>query len=197
MYTEEREATPAHTTPGEIVDALDGARSALLDTSRDLTQAQLDSRPDPERWSIGENLDHLARVERGVASLLRKKLDEARAAGEPVAAPPQIATLDRFQIATNPRKVKAPDRVAPEHGVARDELLARLERGRAELRDAYDALADYDLTAHTFPHPALGEINLYQWVIFVAQHERRHLNQINSVLADPNFPRTTIQSGAA
>ncbi len=180
-----------HDTLAEIVETVEADRAALLSVSERLTQAQLDFRLDEERWSVGENLDHLAKVEKGIARLLQVKLAEAQTNGTPASAPiipSQLTSLDGFQIANNPRKIKSPDRVTPRHGVARAELFGALETTRRDLRDATRALAEYDLSAYTFLHPALGEINLYQWILFIGQHERRHLCQINAVLAEPSFP---------
>lgn len=189
-----------HTTLAEIAARIDADRETLHRVSRDLTQTQLDFRPSPEAWSVGENLDHLALTERGVTRLLHKKIDEVVATGSHAAPelPSQLGSLDRFPILdrTNYRR-KAPDIVAPRHGVPADELRRNLDQVRDTLRKALDALALYDLTPHTFPHPFLGALNLYQWILFVGQHEQRHLEQINTVLTDPNFPRESANGSAA
>jgi hypothetical protein len=39
-----------------------------------------------------------------------------------------------------------------------------------------------DLSAFTYPHPAFGPLNFYQWLALIGLHEQRHLNQIESVL---------------
>jgi uncharacterized damage-inducible protein DinB len=184
-----------HTTLAEIVETIEADRAALVAAGRELTQEQLDFRPAEDRWSVSENLDHLAKVEKGIARLLAMKIAEARASGKPaaIAGPSQLRTLDRFDIPNNSRKIKVPDeKVAPHHGVAKAELFGNLEASRRSLRESLDQLADYDLSSHTFPHPLFGEINLYQWVLFVGQHERRHLNQIKSVLADSRFPAAPL-----
>lgn len=182
---------PVHQTLGEVIERVESDRALLLAASRNLTQSQLDFQPAEDRWSIGENLDHLALVEKGVGRIITKKVAEAQAAGKPVAieAPSQLTSLDGYAISSSTRKMKVPDpRIMPRHGVEKDELFASLDASRNDLRKSFAALADYDLSVHTFPHPLLGEINLYQWILFIGQHERRHLNQINSVLADPRFP---------
>jgi hypothetical protein len=33
----------------------------------------------------------------------------------------------------------------------------------------------------TVPHPVLGPLNLYQWVLFVGGHESRHAIQIREI----------------
>lgn len=186
---------PLHQTLGEVVERVESDRALLLAASRELTQMQLDFQPAEDRWSIGENLDHLALVEKGIGRLISMKVAEAQKSEKPVAieTPSQLASLDAYDIPNNQRKIKVPDpKLAPRHGIAKDELFARLDASRNELRKSFAALAEYDLAAHTFPHPVFGEINLYQWILFIGHHERRHLNQINSVLADPRFPAAEI-----
>lgn len=187
-----------HTTLAEVTADIDDTREALHRLSRDLTQTQLDFRFAPEAWSIGENLDHLALVESGVARLLHKKIDEVIAAGSHAAPelPSQLGSLDHFPILDRTTRRKAPDIVAPRYGIPAEELRHNLDRSRATLRQALDALALYDLTTHTFRHPFLGTLNLYQWILFVGRHERRHLAQIEAVLDDPNFPRQVDEAAS-
>jgi hypothetical protein len=57
-----------------------------------------------------------------------------------------------------------------------------LRRSRADLHAALrdgDGLALGEITA---THPALGVINLYQWVLFVGQHEARHTRQVRDIV---------------
>ncbi len=187
-----------HQTLAEIVEQVEADRHALIAASGHLTQAQLDYRLDPERWSVGENLDHLALVEKGIARILQKKIAEAQASGAPAKldAPSQIASLDQYQITGTANRRRAPDGIIPRHAVAKAELFDALEQTRRDVREAVNALADYDLSAHTFPHPFIGALNLYQWLLFIGQHERRHLNQINSILTDTDFPAASEQANA-
>jgi hypothetical protein len=39
-----------------------------------------------------------------------------------------------------------------------------------------------------YPHPALGPINAYQWLLVMGGHESRHRRQINGIKADANYP---------
>lgn len=184
---------PLHQTLGEVVERVESDRAMLLAASRNLTQAQLDFQPAEDRWSIGENLCHLALTEKGVGRLISMKVAQAQKAEKHVAieTPSQLTSLDAYDIPNNKRKMKVPDpKLTPRHGIAKDELFTRLDESRNALRTSFASLAEYDLAAHTFPHPVFGEINLYQWILFIGHHERRHLNQINSVLADPRFPAT-------
>ena len=48
------------------------------------------------------------------------------------------------------------------------------------------AIADADglaLGLIMHPHPVVGDINLYEWILFVGLHEQRHVRQIGAVAA--------------
>lgn len=42
----------------------------------------------------------------------------------------------------------------------------------------YDGLALGSVTA---PHPVLGEIDVYQWLLFLGAHEGRHADQVREI----------------
>ena len=44
------------------------------------------------------------------------------------------------------------------------------------------------LRGHVVEHPALGALDGYQWVLFLAAHSVRHTKQILEVKTEPGFP---------
>ena len=44
--------------------------------------------------------------------------------------------------------------------------------------------ADIDLSAIKRPHPVLQDIDMYQWALFVPQHEERHRKQMERTIAE-------------
>jgi hypothetical protein len=56
--------------------------------------------------------------------------------------------------------------------------LAETRRILREVLLAADGLALSDLV---LPHPRLGPLNVYQWVVFVGAHEGRHAAQVREV----------------
>jgi hypothetical protein len=69
------------------------------------------------------------------------------------------------------------------------ELLAAFEASRARTLD-YARNGQVDLRGHAAPHPALGVIDGYQWLLFLSAHCSRHTAQILEVKAAPGFPRS-------
>lgn len=179
----------------EIVAEIERERQALYGSVEDLSQAQLDLRPDTESWSAGELLHHLYLSETSIIKMLAMQTEKAGhdGLGADVSDGTMLGSLDRFGIETVTRKVQAPEFIAPQKGLTKEELLAVLKRSRAELLAVIERAAAYDLSQLVFPHPMLGQLNLYQWILFIGKHEQRHRKQIMAVRTALGFP----VSGAA
>jgi len=61
--------------------------------------------------------------------------------------------------------------------------LQELSISRDLLVDAAHLLSDVQMRSLTFVHPLRGKLSMYGWLWFVACHERRHLEQIRSLLS--------------
>lgn len=175
----------------EIVTEIEAVRQSLYDAVAELNQAQMDFKPAPERWSISENLSHLNKVERGLPKLYLMLLQKLEEAGwKPETAGSMLCSLDSSILATE-QKFQAPERVQPQSGLTKAELLAALQQSRQAILDAVAPAGDYDLSGVTWPHPALGDINFYQWILFIGKHEKRHLGQINAIQKMTEFSSLT------
>jgi hypothetical protein len=164
----------------ELVAALATSRRQLLGAVERLAQEDLDRRPAAGAWSPGEVLDHLAKSEAGTVNVCGRLLREAvsAGAGSDAALGSQLRALDFAELDDRERRHESPDFVRPDQGAARDDLLNRLAASRVGLLDVARRARGTDLTHFTFPHPLLGPLTLYQWFVFVAQHEARHTLQI-------------------
>jgi hypothetical protein len=167
----------------EILDENERARADLLSAVEGLSQEELSARPSPDRWSIGEILHHLQLIEAAVLRLLEKQTARA----ERTHVPPDtksdslLHSLDHFAIPSAADKIVAPDSVSPERGRSREVLHEGLRASRAALLAAAARASEFDLGALHFPHPVLGRLNMYQWILYIGQHERRHLAQIQRI----------------
>lgn len=173
----------------EIAEEITGQRQKLLRMIAPLSQEQLDFRPAPEAWSIGENLHHLFLIETLITKMARRLLEQARQAGlgpDPDGEGSALHALDHLREASQ-NKFKTIPQTSPQAGMAKEELLALLQRARAELLLLMEPAAKYDLNRLSFPHPFLGELNLYQWFLFTGRHEQRHRGQMKGIVAHPAF----------
>ena len=163
---------------------LEKSRAALLRTAEQVPDAQFHVRPSEEAWSVSEILHHLVLVENRIVDRVGPAIAGARAQGtgpEPADSSVHLRSLDHFQIERVTRPIQS--RTIPESGHERAELLAGLGESRKRLLSIMKTAEGIDLSGLTAPHPAFGELNLYQWLIFIGRHEERHRTQIERVTA--------------
>lgn len=134
-------------------------------------------------WSAAEVLEHLHRVERGIARLLAHSLEAARAAGpEPENEVGSVMeSLDVLRLTDRSRRVRAPEMVMPRGDLTAAQAMAALTESRQALVLGLAAADGLALGKITQPHPLLGPLTLYQWVLFVGQHEARHAGQLQDI----------------
>src|SRR5262245_45164617 len=159
-------------------------RSALLQVIDRAEPDVLQKRPAAESWSAAEILQHLHLVETQVTALIDRAVQKARAAGlrAETSAQSLLPALDRFQLTDRSRKQEAPASVRPTREVAIAEVRGALAASRAALVAVLEAADGLALGEVSRPHPLLGTITLYEWVLFVGQHEARHAAQIADTL---------------
>jgi hypothetical protein len=176
----------------ELVEEIGKERAGLLECVAGLSQEQTQVRPEPEDWSVGEVLDHLHIIETRVVRLFG--IHAAKAAeqglGPDLSEESVLDSLDQFKPEVVTVKIKAPEAVAPRHGMGKNELLAGLETSRADLLDSVQKLSQYDLKQLIQPHPVFGPLNLYQWILLVGKHEHRHATQIKQIRQCCGFPES-------
>lgn len=173
-----------HRRLSEIATYVDAQRSALLAAAHELPEAAWPTRPAPDQWSVSDVCEHLHRVERGSARLITMRVMEARAGGHALETDDSsvMECLDFASLTDRSRRLEAPSRVAPEGGWTRAASLTALAGSRSEL---HAAIADADglaLQGVRHAHPRLGDIDLYQWLLFVGQHEARHVLQVTEIV---------------
>jgi hypothetical protein len=107
------------------------------------------------KWSVHENLAHLARHHAVVLDRVRKILDEEKP--------------------TLPRYAAEEDREWPEWAaLSTHEVLTRVRALRTELTVLVSSLPEEAFT-RTGVHPSLGEMALPLWIEFFLLHEAHHL----------------------
>jgi uncharacterized damage-inducible protein DinB len=172
-----------HPRLAELIEYAEAQRADLLAAVAIVPKSLREQRVAADSWSVAEVLEHLHRVEKGVARLLAHGLERARADG--VGAELQTASvlgsLDRFRLTQRDRPFDAPEPVRPRRGLSSEQGLAALAESRRALLTALTAADGVALGDITYPHPILGSLNFYQWVLFVGQHEARHAAQIGEI----------------
>ncbi len=172
-----------HPRIAELLDYAQLQRVALFDAVSLIPEPLRDRRVNAETWSAAEVLEHLHRVESGIARLLTRSLERAKAAGlEPEDEVDSVlASLDAFRLTDRSRRVSAPEPVMPRGELTAAQGMAALTESRQALVSALRACDGLALGRITQAHPLIGPLNLYQWVLFVGQHEARHAGQLQDI----------------
>lgn len=170
----------------EVLEYLDATRSELGRAMEAISPPRREERPAPDRWSVAEVLDHLTLVESRISRVMSSKIGAAKAEG----LGPEIETssildsINRARITDRSRRVTAPEPINPKSQCNSASAWSALQQSRAELRAVVLAADGLALGEVMHPHPVLGVINLYQWIVFVGSHEARHTDQIREIATD-------------
>jgi hypothetical protein len=78
--------------------------------------------------------------------------------------------------------MQSPATVVPRVNIDINEAVEGLESSREALRAAAVSANGLSIGEIKHTHAILGELDLYQWLIFVGQHEGRHRKQIERTL---------------
>ncbi len=173
-----------HPRLAAVISYADQTRTALLSAVDDIPEPLREARPTENEWSVAEVLEHLFRVEKGIAKLVALKVGEMQSMPEPPRELPEMVDIDaaRFAVVQNREiRLDAPERVAPRGELSEEAARAALLETRGILLDQLHAADGLALSTILHPHPFLGELNLYEWVHFVASHEARHLAQVRAL----------------
>ncbi|ELK46426.1 DinB family protein [Halobacillus sp. ACCC02827] len=153
---------------------LDEKREQLLEYVREIPASKHTVKPAENRWSIMEVLEHLYLIEQFVIHQVNRSLkqgDQQQVTEKPV-----------HKVTNRSYTLEAPESVRPK-GIFHN--LKEAEDGLKKSREATLFLIHNKeketLQNRAFPHPALGDMNLEQWVEFIGWHELRHLDQIKEI----------------
>lgn len=169
-----------HPRMAEVVSALEEAQRDMLDILAAIPATCHDLHPAQGGWSIAQIVEHLALTEDGIGRLIATLIKQVEGVEE--TATDQIApTVERFQVWNPIHRIEAPALVVPTGQVSCEDALTRQSTARARVIVALKRASGRALGAVTAPHPVVGPLNGYQWGLFLAQHQRRHLLQIAAV----------------
>jgi DinB superfamily len=203
--------------PAELLAFLE-ARAATLERVKGLAQRQLDWSPAPGRWSVGEVLDHLRRVdttyrgeiaelfrlaESGRPPVLRRGFADIDASlfNLPKSWLPHLEVPFRLMSRLTPKPVlaflagarfipiKNPVAATPERGLPGEELRRAAAASAQALADLFAAHPDLAYRSLRHEHPLFGSNDVLQLLEIETLHEHRHQAQIADLVADPSFPR--------
>ena len=211
--------TATHSTGvSESLAQFRATRGRTLKNFDGLTQIQIDYAPAPNRWSVGEVLDHMLMGERINREQVTRLIEMTRKGEKPelsltfadvnisIAGVPSsvlplfeapMTLMNRFvpdalrNYLTRNRLIpfRHPDLATPRRGRPASELRSDLIASLHETEMIFQNNPDLDYDEMTLRHPLLGTYDVPGLIGFMSAHEERHQSQIESVLRSPGFPR--------
>jgi hypothetical protein len=176
----------------ELVDAIARTRQSLLKHISGLSDSQLAYKPEDGEWPLNDILHHLALTDDANGKLTSRALKHAEEKNVPSDPTPDesvLRCLDEAMAPLSNTRAQAPDFVRPQSHLSAPESLARLAASRERMLQSIEQLSRYDLTQLKYPHPFLGELDMYQWILIAGGHEGRHVAQIKRIKSEAGFPQ--------
>lgn len=167
----------------EVVRFLDETRADVVRAIAAFPRDRWQDVPAAGGWSAAQIIDHLRVVEHGIVRLLQKLIPEAITAGHPAETATSSVLNETFIARTmdRSRRIEAPPRVLPTSAPDIEAGLAAMATERTALLSALQPGDGLALGTLHWAHPALGTLDLYQWLVFVGAHEARHTAQLREI----------------
>lgn len=172
----------------KILKLLDDSHKETLEMIKNFSDAQWNYKAAPEKWSVGECVEHIWLAE----DLLFAQVEKALSNPENPNWAEATKGKDEFvyNILTNRKgKAQAPETIKPT-GKTRAEILKGLKESRKKTLK-FAKSTEAQMKSHTQDHifKVFGTLNAYQWLLYIPAHNLRHNQQIAEVKATPGFPK--------
>jgi hypothetical protein len=160
-----------------------------------LSATQINWHPQPGKWSIGQNLDHLNVIYNQDLDTIANSIVDARTKGITGSGPFRYGWLSSWFVKSmeppTKRKFKAPKFYAPSPDVDPAKTLADYRRNTARLAELIKKSDGLDLARAKTPMamPKWAKMPLGARLSLLTTHDRRHLWQAEQVRNDLNFPK--------
>jgi len=170
------------------VSLLKDTRADVLESVKGLSDAQINFKASPERWSVKECTYHIAIAEKNLWDMLEKQMASP---ANPEKRADIKMTDDQLIKMMEDRsfKVKTVEPFEPKNTPYKslEEALTAFKEMRAD-HIKHMRSSTEDLRNHVVTMP-FGSLDCYQLCLMMAAHSNRHTQQINEVKADPAFPK--------
>ncbi len=162
-------------------------RDEAINSTKNLSEAQLNYKTAPERWSVKDCMYHIAATEKGLWGMFEGAM---KGAANPEKRSEIKVTDEQFvkMILDRSQKAQAPEPFRPENikYTSLDEAVADFKMNRLN-HIKYMKASTEDLRNHVVQMP-FGWIDCYQLYLLIGAHSNRHTQQINEVKANSGFP---------
>jgi DinB family protein len=172
------------------LDEADARASTLV---RGLSIAQLNWKPTPKAWSVGQCLEHLCLSNEVYVAPIEASLGKAPAGPVDEITPGWFGRwfIRRYIEPTTQRKpAQAPRKSVPVASHLEASILDRFVASNARIRDVISRAQGHDVNRVRFTNPyvPLIRFTVGTGLQIIARHNHRHLLQAERVTQRPEFP---------
>ena len=172
----------------DAIEQLSKTEQGVFNSLKGLSDAQLNFKAAPDKWSISDCVKHIAKTELALWQMtdaaLKQPADSAKRSAIKV-TDDQVLQM----VESRAQKIKTAPPLEPQNTGFKScpDALSSFYDSRKMLKEFVSTTND-DLRDHVVALP-FGSFDSYQMILFMAAHSNRHTQQIDEVKADPNFPK--------
>jgi hypothetical protein len=169
------------------INLLSETKNAILKKVKGLTAEELNFKSDTASWSIAECVEHIAISENNIFGFAQMGL---KAPADPSKRTEIKLTDDGVvnMITDRSSKVKTQESFEPTGKFGSFDATLSEFKSKRDSNIEYIKTTSDDLRNHYNDFP-FGKIDTYQTILFMAAHSKRHTDQIEEVMKNPNFPK--------
>jgi len=169
----------------EVIEAL---KNDVISNLNKLTPSQLSFKPNNNKWSLVQVIEHLTLAETSSLNYVNKKILDPTVLLDNTFTSKFRAWLLKIFF-TSPIKVKRrPVMVSPTDSPDYQNVLLRWDIARKALKQFIDEQSDEILDKLIYKHPFAGRLNAYQMLCFFENHIKHHQKQMNRIKNHKNYP---------
>ncbi len=183
------------TTTSEAHQGLETLRAHARHLAHKLSPQELNWKPGPDRWSVGQCLDHLTVTARKYATVMESAIVKAegkvaRGSGETL-EPSLMGRLFLRLLQAPGRRFKVPGGFVPASAVS-SAVVSEFEEAHRKLDELLVRARKLPMkrVRTRSPVTALLRLNLADCYVILLVHAERHLRQAQRVLESTDFPRS-------
>ena len=176
-------------TKEELLKYMQKTRKDFQKSVKGLSEAQLNFKAAPDKWSVKEVSEHIALAESFLGDSTMKMMSAPAAdqKGDMVGKEDQLVA----GLTDRSKKFQAPEPLKPIGKWATEkDIVKAFNEARDKNIDFVKKTQESDLRSHLQDSPLGGKLDAHEWELFMAGHTARHIKQIEEVKADPNFPKS-------
>nr|WP_315170008.1 DinB family protein [uncultured Flavobacterium sp.] len=153
-----------------------------------LSEAQLNFRPVPDKWTIAECIEHSTLAELAFPKILEREMQKP--------TNPDLRSKIRIQddeiqpkMTSKKWKAKSPEIFKPSNKFTSTKEAITAFQTQRNQTILYIQTTKDDLRNRYWKHPLTGKIDLYQTLLLMSAHLERHTEQIENIKSFVGFPK--------